>query len=165
MERKAYIVPKNRLLPNSKSLSVLSSSMCCWDFIFHIISYFKEHFHWENVALKWATLWSVSFCSFAVWLTIHLNKPVAMELPSAHVNEKVYLSLFFTVITFYLFLKASWISAHCSIGIISVLFRAVILIFSFRIGIISVIHFALPFCFGFTAGNLNHFFLCLSEIT
>lgn len=52
----------------------------------------------------------------AVWLTIHFNKQVAGELLSAHVNEKVHLSLFFAVITFYLFLKASWISAHCSIG-------------------------------------------------
>lgn len=23
----------------------------------------KIHFHWENVALKWAMLWSISFCS------------------------------------------------------------------------------------------------------
>lgn len=53
---------------------------------------------------------------FVVWLTIHFNKQVVEELLSAHVNEKVHLSLFFTVITFYLFLKASWISAHCSIG-------------------------------------------------
>lgn len=52
----------------------------------------------------------------AVWLTIHFNKQAVGELLSTHVNEKVHLSIFFTVITFYLFLKASWISAHCSVG-------------------------------------------------
>lgn len=65
------------------------------------------YFHWKEVALKWATLWSISLCSFAVWLTMHFNKPEAVELLSAHVNETLYSSLSFAVITFYLFLKAS----------------------------------------------------------
>lgn len=43
----------------------------------------------------------------AVWLTIHFNKQGAAELLSAYVNEKVHSSLFFAVISFYLFLKAS----------------------------------------------------------
>lgn len=36
-----------------------------------------------------------------VWLTIHFNTQVVEELLSAPVNEKVHLSLFFTVITFF----------------------------------------------------------------
>lgn len=76
----------------------------------------KIHFHWENVALKWATLWSISFCSFVVWLTIHFNKQVAVELLSARVSGKAHSSSLLAVINFYLFFKASWISAHCSVG-------------------------------------------------
>lgn len=103
----------------------------------------------------------------AVWVTIHFNKQVSMELLSAYVNEKVHLSLFFTVITFYLFLKASWISAHCSIGNHICFIQSDILIFRFWADI-SVIHFTLPFCFGFAECNFCHFFfliLCLLEIT
>lgn len=68
---------------------------------------------------------------FAVWLTVHFNKEVAMELLSAHVNEKVHLSLFFTMITLYLFLKAFWISAHYSIGNCICSIQSSILIFRF----------------------------------
>ena len=93
----------------------------------------------------------------AVWVTIHFNKQVSMELLSAYVNEKVHLPLFFTVITFYLFLKASWISAHCSIGNPICFIQSDILIFRFWADI-SVIHFALPFCFGFAECNFCHFF-------
>lgn len=67
----------------------------------------------------------------AVWLTIHFNKQVTVELLFTYVNEKVHLSLFFTVITFYLFLKASWISAHCSIGNHICSIQNSILIFTF----------------------------------
>lgn len=67
----------------------------------------------------------------AVWLTVHFNKEVAMELLSAHVNEKVHLSLFFTIITLYLFLKAFWISAHCSIRNCICSIQSSILIFRF----------------------------------
>lgn len=67
----------------------------------------------------------------AVWVAIHFNKQMSVELLSAHVNEKVHLSLFFTVITFYLFLKASWISAHCSIGNRICFIQSSILIFRF----------------------------------
>ena len=67
----------------------------------------------------------------AVWVTIHLNTQVSVELLSTYVNEKVHLSLFFTVITFYLFLKASWISAHCSIGNHMCFIESNILIFRF----------------------------------
>lgn len=45
------------------------------------------HFHWEEVLLKWATLWSIALCSFAVWLTMHFNKQEAVGLLSAHVND------------------------------------------------------------------------------
>lgn len=90
-----------------------------------------------------------------VWVTIHFNKQVSVELLSAHINEKVHLSLFFTVITFYLFLKASWISAHCSIGNHICSIQSSILIFRFGADI-SVIHFTLPFCFGFAECNFCH---------
>lgn len=73
------------------------------------------YFHWKEVTLKWAALWCISLCSFAVWLTMHFNKPEAVELLSAHGNETLDSSLSFAVITFYLFLKASWIRAHCSV--------------------------------------------------
>lgn len=42
----------------------------------------------------------------AVWLTIHFNKQGAAELLSTYVNEKVHSSLFFAVITFYLFFES-----------------------------------------------------------
>ena len=104
----------------------------------------------------------------AVWVTIHFNTQVSVELLSAYVNEKVHLSLFFTVITFYLFLKASWISAHCSIGNYICFIQSNILIFRFWADI-SVTHSTLPFCFGFAEYNLCLFFfflvLCLLEIT
>lgn len=93
----------------------------------------------------------------AVWVTIHFNKQVSVELLSAYVNKKVHLSLFFTVITSYLFLKASWISAHCSIGNHIYFIQSNILIFRFWADV-SVIHFALPFCFGFAECNFCHFF-------
>lgn len=65
------------------------------------------------------------------WLTIHFNKQIVGKLLSAHVKEKVRLSLFFTVITFSLFLKASWISAHCSVGNHICSIQSSILIFRF----------------------------------
>lgn len=46
---------------------------------------------------------------------MHFNKQEAVDLLSAHVNETLYSSLSSAVITFYLFLKASWTWAHCSI--------------------------------------------------
>ena len=95
----------------------------------------------------------------AVWVTIHFNTQVSVELLSAYVNEKVHLSLFFTVITFYLFLKASWISAHCSIGNYICFIQSNILIFRFWAGISALV---LP-------NIISAFFfflvLCLLEIT
>lgn len=38
-----------------------------------------------------------------------------MDVLSAHVNETLDSSFSFAVITFYLFLKASWTRAHCSV--------------------------------------------------
>lgn len=56
---------------------------------------------------------------------------MAVELLSVHVNEKVHLSLFFTMITLHLFLKAFWISAHYSIGNCICSTQSSILIFRF----------------------------------
>lgn len=92
----------------------------------------KIDFQWENAALKWAIWWSISFFLLTIWLTIHFNKQVAVELLSTHVNKKMHLFLFFTVITFYLVLKASWLSAQCSIWNHICSIQRSILIFRFR---------------------------------
>lgn len=87
----------------------------------------------------------IHFLLLPVWLTIRFNKWVVGGLLSTHVNEEVHLLLFFTVITFYLFLKASWISARRSIGNHICSIQSSILIFKFWADIIPAIHFTLSF--------------------